>query len=58
MEDAEEAFVRNPDGRPLVVYLRTDGGQGLPEPTRLLLERVNAADTAAKVQVRGRSSWG
>uniref|UniRef100_A0A8C5B7B7 Nephrocystin-3 n=1 Tax=Gadus morhua TaxID=8049 RepID=A0A8C5B7B7_GADMO len=46
VEDAEEAFVRNPDGRPLVVYLRTDGGQGLPEPTRLLLERVNAADTA------------
>ncbi|CAL8292306.1 unnamed protein product [Lota lota] len=51
VEDAEEAFVRNPDGRPLVVYLRTEGEQALPEPTRLLLERVNAADTAAKVQV-------
>ncbi|CAL8312603.1 unnamed protein product [Merluccius merluccius] len=51
LEDAEEAFVRNPDGRPLVVYLRTEEEQALPEPTRLLLERVNAADTATKVQV-------
>ena len=51
-EDAEEAFVKSPDGRPLVLYLRTLEAQPLSGPTRQLLERVNAADKAAKVKVR------
>uniref|UniRef100_A0A6Q2YIJ2 Nephrocystin-3 n=1 Tax=Esox lucius TaxID=8010 RepID=A0A6Q2YIJ2_ESOLU len=50
-EDAEEAFVRNPDGRPLMLYLRTTEAHPLTGPTRQLLERVNAADKAAKVKV-------
>ncbi|XP_046879327.1 nephrocystin-3 isoform X1 [Hypomesus transpacificus] len=50
-EDAEEAFVKSPDGRPLVLYLRTLETQALSGPTRQLLERVNAADKAAKVKV-------
>ncbi|KAG7264553.1 hypothetical protein CRUP_019961 [Coryphaenoides rupestris] len=50
-EDAEEAFVRTPDGRPLLVYVRTEEGRSLPEPSRLLLERVSSAHTAAKLQV-------
>ncbi|KAK6299931.1 hypothetical protein J4Q44_G00299640 [Coregonus suidteri] len=51
LEDAEEAFVKNPDGRPLVLYLRTVEAHPLSGPTRQLLERVNAADKAAKVKV-------
>ncbi|CAB1349492.1 unnamed protein product [Coregonus sp. 'balchen'] len=50
LEDAEEAFVKNPDGRPLVLYLRTVEAHPLSGPTRQLLERVNAADKAAKVK--------
>lgn len=50
-EDCEEAFVKNPDGHPLVLYLRTDEDHNLTGPTRQLLERVNAADKAAKVKV-------
>ncbi|KAM6978092.1 nephrocystin-3 [Aplochiton taeniatus] len=50
-EDAEEAFVKNPDGRPLVLYLRTVEGHPLSGPTRQLLEKINAADKAAKVKV-------
>lgn len=50
-EDCEEAFVKNPDGHPLVLYLRTDEDHILTGPTRQLLERVNAADKAAKVKV-------
>ncbi|KAL1006822.1 hypothetical protein UPYG_G00077600 [Umbra pygmaea] len=50
-EDAEEAFVKNPDGRPLVLYLRSTETQPLSGPTRDLLERVNAADKAAKLKV-------
>uniref|UniRef100_A0A3B4TS01 Nephrocystin-3 n=1 Tax=Seriola dumerili TaxID=41447 RepID=A0A3B4TS01_SERDU len=51
VEDCEEAFVKNPDGHPLVLYLRTDEDHNLTGPTRQLLERVNAADKAAKVKV-------
>lgn len=52
MEDCEEAFVKNPDGHPLVLYLRTEGDGNLSGPTRKLLERVNAADKAAKIKVQ------
>eukprot|EP00064_Thunnus_orientalis_P000037 superscaffoldBa00000002_g37 len=51
VEDCEEAFVKNPDGHPLVLYLRTEEDHNLTGPTRQLLERVNAADKAAKVKV-------
>lgn len=51
VEDSEEAFVKNPDGHPLVLYLRTEADQHLTGPTRHLLERVNAADKTAKVKV-------
>ena len=51
VEDCEEAFVKNPDGHPLVLYLRTDKDHNLTGPTRQLLERVNAADKAAKIKV-------
>lgn len=50
VEDCEEAFVKNPDGHPLVLYLRTDEDH-LTGATRQLLERVNAADKAAKIKV-------
>ncbi|XP_068160493.1 nephrocystin-3 [Antennarius striatus] len=51
VEDCEEAFVKNPDGHPLVLYLRTEENRNLTGPTRQLLERVNAADKAAKIKV-------
>lgn len=51
VEDCEEAFVKNPDSRPLVLYLQTGEDHNLTGPTRQLLERVNAADKAAKVKV-------
>ncbi|XP_053268651.1 nephrocystin-3 isoform X1 [Pleuronectes platessa] len=51
VEDCEEAFVKNPDGHPLVLYLRTEEGHSLTGPARQMLERVNAADKAAKVKV-------
>uniref|UniRef100_A0AAQ5XL17 Nephrocystin-3 n=1 Tax=Amphiprion ocellaris TaxID=80972 RepID=A0AAQ5XL17_AMPOC len=51
VEDCEEAFVKNPDGHPLVLYLRTEEGHNLTAPIRQLLERVNAADKAAKIKV-------
>lgn len=51
VEDCEEAFVKNPDGHPLVLYLRTDKDHALTGATRQLLERVNAADKAAKIEV-------
>lgn len=51
VEDCEEAFVKNPDGRPLLLYLQTGEDHNLTGPTRQLLERVNAADKAAKVKV-------
>lgn len=44
--------MRNPDGRPLVLYLRTEEDHSLTGNTRQLLERINAADKAAKVRVR------
>lgn len=50
-EDCDEAFVKNPDGHPLVLYLRTEEDSSLTGPVRQLLERVNAADKAAKVKV-------
>ena len=51
VEDCEEAFVKNPDGHPLVLYLRTEEGHSLTGPARQMLERVNSADKAAKVKV-------
>lgn len=51
VEDCEEAFVKNPDGHPLVLYLRTEEDHNLNGPIRQLLERVNAADKAAKIKV-------
>ncbi|TWW70897.1 Nephrocystin-3 [Takifugu flavidus] len=51
VEDCEEAFVKNPDGHPLVLYLKSDADHSLTGPTRQLLERVNAADKAAKIKV-------
>lgn len=51
VEDCEEAFVKNPDSRPLVLYLRTEEGHSLSTASRQLLERVNAADKAAKIKV-------
>ncbi|XP_041823798.1 nephrocystin-3 [Melanotaenia boesemani] len=51
LEDSEEAFVKNPDGHPLVLYLRTQEDHSLSAPIRQLLERVNAADKAAKIKV-------
>ncbi|XP_029313702.1 nephrocystin-3 isoform X1 [Cottoperca gobio] len=51
VEDCEEAFVKNPDGHPLVLYLRTEEDPNLTGATRQLLERINAADKAAKVKV-------
>lgn len=51
VEDCEEAFVKNPDGHPLVLYLKTDADHSLTGPTRQLLERVNAADKASKIKV-------
>lgn len=58
VEDCEEAFVKNPDGHPLVLYLRTEEGHKLTGPTRQLLERINTADKAAKVKVRQNRIWG
>lgn len=43
--------MKNPDGHPLVLYLKTDTDHSLTGPTRQLLERVNAADKAAKIKV-------
>ncbi|XP_053714552.1 nephrocystin-3 isoform X1 [Synchiropus splendidus] len=55
VEDCEEAFVRNPDGRPLVLYLKAGEERCLSGPARQLLERINAADKAAKVKVLNHS---
>uniref|UniRef100_A0A4W4GAW9 Nephrocystin-3 n=2 Tax=Electrophorus electricus TaxID=8005 RepID=A0A4W4GAW9_ELEEL len=59
VEDVDEAFVRTPDARPLLLYLRTEQGKGESDRTssslspaaRELLERVNKADKGAKVKV-------
>ncbi|KAI4880368.1 hypothetical protein NFI96_013983 [Prochilodus magdalenae] len=58
VEDVEEAFVRCPDSRPLLLYLKTgeskgecEGASNLNPATRELLERINNADKAAKVKV-------
>lgn len=51
VEDCEEAFVKNPNGHPLVLYLRAEEDQTLTGPSRQLLERINAADKAGKVKV-------
>ncbi|XP_012676699.2 nephrocystin-3 [Clupea harengus] len=52
LEDAEEAFVKTPDSRPLLLYLRTvDGKDSISGTTRELLERVNNADKNAKIKV-------
>ncbi|XP_024910121.1 nephrocystin-3 isoform X2 [Cynoglossus semilaevis] len=51
VEDCEEAFVKNPEGHPLVLYLRTEDDQGLTGATRQILERINAADKAGKIKV-------
>lgn len=51
VEDCEEAFVKNPDGHPLVLYLKTGPDHSLTGPTRQLLKRVNLADKASKIKV-------
>lgn len=58
IEDVEEAFVKTPDSRPLLLYLRTGDRKGekeevstLSPATRELLERVNKADKSAKLKV-------
>ncbi|XP_066539574.1 nephrocystin-3 isoform X2 [Hoplias malabaricus] len=58
VEDVEEAFVKSPDSRPLLLYLKTgerkgecEGASSLSPATRELLERVNNADRTAKVKV-------
>ncbi|XP_077100489.1 nephrocystin-3 [Siphateles boraxobius] len=58
VEDVEEAFVKTPDSRPLLLYLRTGDKNGekeevstLSPATRDLLERVNKADKSAKLKV-------
>ncbi|XP_076826338.1 nephrocystin-3 isoform X2 [Brachyhypopomus gauderio] len=58
VEDVDEAFVRTPDSRPLLLYLRTEEKKGDADRTsclgaaaRDLLERVNEADKAAKVKM-------
>lgn len=58
MEDVEEAFIRTPDSRPLLVYLNMgekgterEGTSCLTSDTRRLLEKVNNADKAAKIKV-------
>uniref|UniRef100_A0AAR2J234 Nephrocystin-3 n=1 Tax=Pygocentrus nattereri TaxID=42514 RepID=A0AAR2J234_PYGNA len=58
VEDVEEAFVKCPDSRPLLVYLKMGdrkgecgGASSLSPATRELLERVNNADKTAKVKV-------
>jgi len=54
----EEAFIKTPDSRPLLLYLRTGDRKGekeevstLSPATRDLLERVNKADKSAKLKV-------
>lgn len=44
--------MKNPEGHPLVLYLRTEDDQGLTGATRQILERINAADKAGKIKVR------
>ncbi len=61
----EEAFVKTPDSRPLLLYLRTGDRKGekeevsaLSPSTRDLLERVNKADKSAKLKVTSNDSYG
>lgn len=65
IEDVEEAFVKTPDSRPLLLYLRTGDRKGekeevstLSPSTRDLLERVNKADKSAKLKVISNYSYG
>uniref|UniRef100_A0A671KIL4 Nephrocystin-3 n=1 Tax=Sinocyclocheilus anshuiensis TaxID=1608454 RepID=A0A671KIL4_9TELE len=65
VEDVEEAFVKTPDSRPLLLYLRTGDRKGekeevstLTPSTRDLLERVNKADKSAKLKVISNDSYG
>ncbi|XP_036420581.1 nephrocystin-3 [Colossoma macropomum] len=58
VKDVEEAFVKCPDSRPLLVYLKLgdrkgecSGASSLSPATRELLERVNNADKTAKIKV-------
>ncbi|XP_072566823.1 nephrocystin-3 isoform X2 [Paramormyrops kingsleyae] len=51
LEDVEEAFVKNPEARPLLLYLRTSQGACLSPAAKDLVERVTAADRAVKVKV-------
>lgn len=43
--------MKNPDGHPLVLYLKSGTDHSLTGPTRQLLERVNLADKASKIKV-------
>uniref|UniRef100_A0A3B3BEF7 NACHT domain-containing protein n=1 Tax=Oryzias melastigma TaxID=30732 RepID=A0A3B3BEF7_ORYME len=51
VEDCEEAFVKNADGHPLVLYLKKEKDQNLTETCRQLLEKINTADKTAKIKV-------
>ncbi|KAL4635274.1 nephrocystin-3 [Arapaima gigas] len=51
VEDAEEAFVKNPEARPLLLYVRSGEGSSLSAPARELVERVTAAGKAVKVKL-------
>uniref|UniRef100_A0A3B3ZBU8 NACHT domain-containing protein n=1 Tax=Periophthalmus magnuspinnatus TaxID=409849 RepID=A0A3B3ZBU8_9GOBI len=51
VDDCEEAFVKNPEGHPLVLYLRADQDQKLTTSSRQLLERINTADKTGKIKV-------
>ncbi|KAJ8376758.1 hypothetical protein SKAU_G00073380 [Synaphobranchus kaupii] len=51
VEDAEEAFVKNAEARPLLLYLRAGDDASVSGPARELVEKVTAADKAGKVKV-------
>ncbi|KAG7488498.1 hypothetical protein MATL_G00034700 [Megalops atlanticus] len=51
VEDAEEAFVKNTEARPLLLYLSAGEGATLTGPAKELVEKVTAADKAGKVKV-------
>lgn len=45
--------MKNRDGHPLVLYLKTGPDHSPTGPTRQLLERVNLADKTSKIKVCG-----
>ncbi|MBN3308032.1 NPHP3 protein, partial [Amia calva] len=51
MEDVEEAFLKNPEARPFLVYCRSVGGEPPSGAAADLMEKITAADKAGKVKV-------